>query len=161
MLFKKKLFSTCCKARNRFNHILPYFPIIIVTILSSLAVKAQQDSSVFHWPQGKQAAISLTFDDARESQVLVGTQLLNQYGIKATFFVVPSSVEKQLDGWKKAVASGHEIGNHTLTHPCTGNFDFSRKNALEDHTLNDMQNELTECNKRIKELLNVKPEVFA
>lgn len=135
--------------------------MLFLTIFSVTVVNAQKDSSRFKWPQGKQAALSISFDDARESQVTGGTQLLDQYGIKATFFVVPSSVEKQLDGWKKAVASGHEIGNHTLTHPCTGNFDFSRKNALEDHTLNDMQKELTECNKRIKELLGVKAEVFA
>lgn len=113
------------------------------------------------WPEGKQMAISLSFDDARESQVLLGTELLNQFGVKATFYVVPSSVKKQLEGWKKAVASGHEIGNHTLTHPCTGNFSWSRKNALEDYSLEKMRNELATCNKEIKDLLQVDSKVFA
>jgi peptidoglycan/xylan/chitin deacetylase (PgdA/CDA1 family) len=115
----------------------------------------------FSWPENKKMAISLTFDDARESQVIVGTQLLDQYGIKATFFVVPSSVEKQLDGWKKAVTNGHEIGNHSLVHPCSGNFVWSRNKALEDYTLKKMQKELIECNNRIEQLLHVKAEVFA
>ena len=106
-------------------------------------------------------ALSLTFDDARESQVLVGTKLLDQYGIKATFFVVPSAVEKQLAGWKKAVESGHEIGNHSLLHPCSANFAWSRNKALEDYTLKKMRLELLECNKRIEELLGVRAEVFA
>lgn len=150
--------SKCKHYKRRGSLLLSVFFSIV---LSATIAKAQQDSASFKWPQGKQAAISLSFDDARESQVIVGTKLLDQYDIKATFFVVPSSVEKQLDGWKKAVASGHEIGNHTLTHPCTGNFPFSRSNALEDHTLAQMQTELTECNKRIKDLLNVKAEVFA
>jgi peptidoglycan/xylan/chitin deacetylase (PgdA/CDA1 family) len=75
--------------------------------------------------------------------------------------VVPSAVEKQLEGWKNAVATGHEIGNHSLTHPCTGNFIWSRKNALEDYSLDQMRTELMECNRRITELLNVKAEVFA
>jgi len=130
-------------------------------ILLNNAVHAQQDSTVFSWPQGKRAAVSLTFDDARESQVIVGTQVLDQYGIKATFFVVPSSVQKQLEGWKKAVASGHEIGNHTLTHPCTHNFSWSRQNGLEEYTIERMQKEMVECNKMIQDLLHVKAEVFA
>ena len=138
----------------------PFFMLAIIMQLGEVVV-AQQDASPFAWPQGKRAAVSLSFDDARESQVIVGTRLLDQYGVKATFFVVPSGVEKQLEGWRKAVANGHEIGNHSLTHPCTGNFVWSRKNALEDYTLEQMRSQLTECNKRIQDLLNVKAEVFA
>ena len=129
----------------------------VLWCLSNNNLIAQQ----FSWPENKKMAISLTFDDARESQVIVGTQLLDQYGIKATFFVVPSSVEKQLDGWKRAVANGHEIGNHSLVHPCSSNFAWSRNKALEDYTLKKMQKELIECNNRIEQLLQVKTEVFA
>ena len=131
---------------------------IFILIFSFTAAQSQ---STFKWPEGKQAAISLSFDDARESQVLIGTNLLDQFGVKATFYVVPSSVKKQLTGWKNAVKSGHEIGNHSLTHPCMGNFSWSRKNALEDKTLEIMNYELTECNKQIKELLQVDSKVFA
>ena len=122
---------------------------------------SQQSPTLFSWPEGKQMAISLSFDDARESQVTGGTKLLDQYNIKATFYVNPGGVEKQLAGWRNAVANGHEIGNHTLTHPCTGNFSWSRNNALEDHTLKSMKKEIVACNKRIAELLHVKAEVFA
>ena len=132
--------------------------IIAILILLNNAIHGQ---STFAWPDGKQAAISLTFDDARESQVIVGTKLLDQYGIKATFFVVPGAVEKQLEGWKKAVAAGHEIGNHSMLHPCSGNFAWSRNKALEDYTLKKMRTELQQCNDRIQELLGVKAEVFA
>ncbi len=81
--------------------------------------------------------------------------------MKATFYIVPSSVEKRLDGWKKAVASGHEIGNHTLSHPCSGNFAWSRMKALEEYTLDKMRAEMEGCNRRTKELLGVTPETFA
>ena len=37
------------------------------------------------WPEGKTAALSLTFDDARLSQVDQGLPLLDSYGVKATF----------------------------------------------------------------------------
>ena len=59
------------------------------------------------WPAGKSVAVSLTFDDGRFSQVDAGTPLLDKYGVKATFFLVPSAAQQLLAGWKKATASGH------------------------------------------------------
>jgi peptidoglycan/xylan/chitin deacetylase (PgdA/CDA1 family) len=132
--------------------------LFIGFVLLPQYTNAQQS---FSWPEGKQMAMSLSFDDARESQVTIGTSLLDQYGVKATFYVVPSTVKKQLTGWKAAVKNGHEIGNHSLTHPCTGNFGWSRKNALEDYSLDRMRYELQECNRQIKELLQVDSKVFA
>jgi peptidoglycan/xylan/chitin deacetylase (PgdA/CDA1 family) len=115
--------------------------IIAIIMLSSKVTSAQQmNTASFAWPESKQAALSLSFDDARMSQVDSGTSLLDQFGIKATFFVVPSDVEERIDGWRQAVTNGHEIGNHTLTHPCTGNFSWSRKNALENYNLHSIRN---------------------
>ena len=115
----------------------------------------------FAWPDGKQVALSLSFDDARASQVQGGTALLDKYGVKATFYLVPSSAERQLDGWRRAAAGGHEIGNHSLNHPCSGNFAWSRSKALEDYTLDQIERELTDANRRITELLGVTPASFA
>ena len=113
------------------------------------------------WPDGKKAALSLTFDDARESQVEQGTALLDKYGVKATFYVVPDRMTPVLDGWKAAVENGHEIGNHTIYHPCTGNFDWIRDHALEDYTLASMRNELIEANQKIEEMIGVTPTSYA
>jgi peptidoglycan/xylan/chitin deacetylase (PgdA/CDA1 family) len=115
----------------------------------------------FRWPAGKQAALSLTFDDARLSQIDTGLALLDKYGIKATFYVSVDNLEKRLEGWKRAVASGHEIGNHSRTHPCTGNYEFSLKNALEDYTLPMMEKELDGASADIQRLLGVTPVTFA
>jgi hypothetical protein len=115
----------------------------------------------FNWPEGKRAAISLSFDDARASQVSRGIPILDEYGVKATFFVLVEPMEKQLDGWKKAVADGHEIGNHSLVHACSGNFPFSRDKALEDYTLGQMRRELRQANDTIESLLGVRPVSFA
>jgi peptidoglycan/xylan/chitin deacetylase (PgdA/CDA1 family) len=136
----------------------PLFPLAL--LLSGLAF-AQQPSTNFTWPEGKRAALSLSFDDARQSQVDVGVALLDKHKVKATFYVVPSAVELRLEGWKKVVASGHEIGNHSLNHPCTGNFPWSRQKALEDYTVEKMRDELKQANRRIKELLGVTAESFA
>ena len=79
--------------------------------------KTTQGKSDFQWPEGKKMALSLSFDDARLSQVDNGIPLLDKYGIKATFYVSLGDMIKRLEGWKKAVKSGHEIGNHSLHHP--------------------------------------------
>jgi len=114
----------------------------------------------FIWPDGKRAAVSLTFDDARPSEIDNGLDILDRYGVKATFYVIPSNVEKRLAGWKKAVANGHEIGNHTLTHPCSGNYLWVRK-ALENCTFETMEQEMEEANTAIQRLLGVTPTTFA
>lgn len=113
------------------------------------------------WPNGARAALSLSFDDARASQVDTGLAVLDALGARVTFFVVPSAVEPRLPGWRQAVAAGHEIGNHSLTHPCSGNFPWARQKALEEFTLERMRRELVDTNARVKELLGVTPETFA
>jgi peptidoglycan-N-acetylglucosamine deacetylase len=135
--------------------------ILLTVLLLSFIAFAQQPSTNFTWPDGKRAALSLSFDDARQSQVDVGVALLDKHKVKATFYVVPSAVERRLEGWKKVVANGHEIGNHSLNHPCTGNFEWSRQKALEDYTIEKMRDELQQANRRIRELLGVTAESFA
>lgn len=66
-----------------------------------------------------------------------------------------------MDAWKKAAANGHEIGNHTVTHPCSGNFPFSREKALENYTLDQMRAELRQASDTIESLLGVRPVSFA
>jgi len=135
-------------------------PVIGILLLAK-TLMAQEAKTAFIWPEGKQIAISLSFDDARASQVDAGTALLDQYGVKATFYVVPNSVKQRLEGWKKAAATGHEIGNHSYNHPCTGNFPWSRQKAIENYTLKTMKKELVLANQEIENLLGVKSEVFA
>jgi peptidoglycan/xylan/chitin deacetylase (PgdA/CDA1 family) len=134
---------------------------VVVLFLFNFLSLAAQDTIHFSWPEGYRMALSLTFDDGRNSQVDIGTPLFDKYDVKATFLVVPGSVEQRLSGWKKAVDSGHEIGNHSTFHPCSGNFLWSRKNALEDYSLEKMHQELLFTNQKIYQLLGVTPEVFA
>lgn len=118
-------------------------------------------STRFPWPEGKRAAVSLTFDDARPSQVDVGVPILNEYGVRATFYVSPGRVPERLNAWKLAVAAGHEIGNHSMRHPCTGNFPWSRDKALEEYTLTQMAKELDQASVEIEKLLGVRAVTFA
>lgn len=133
-----------------------------VTLLIAAALPAfAADVPPFAWPDGKQAAVSLSWDDARDSQATIGLPLLDKYGIKGTFFIIPENAEKQPGEWKKALQNGHEIGNHTLDHPCTGNLDFAAQKALEDYSLEKINDDITTANKQISALLGVTPVSFA
>jgi peptidoglycan-N-acetylglucosamine deacetylase len=142
------------------HNLLQLIMLSVMIMLHNISYGQQSDRPIV-WPEGKKVAVSLSFDDGRMSQVDRGTTLLDQYGVKATFYLVPGAVEQRLEGWKKATASGHEIGNHSLNHPCTGNFPWARQKALENYTLEQMRAELVDANKKIETLLGVKPEVFA
>ena len=128
--------------------------------VSQPAVQNDVTKSQF-WPERKRAAVSLSFDDARVSQIDIGLPMLKKAGLKVTFFAQPRGVEQRLQGWKQAIADGHEIANHSLTHPCTGNYAFSRNNALEDYNLKKMAEQLDGNNDQLLKLLGVKPRTFA
>jgi peptidoglycan-N-acetylglucosamine deacetylase len=143
--------------------IILYFTMIFSLSFGQLYQSAGsgQPKKIFQWPEGKQMAISLTFDDARLSQVDKGIPLLDKYGVKGTFYVSPPSVLKRLDAWKLAVKNGHDIGNHTLLHACTGNFDWSRGRAIEDYSLTRMKAEIDSASQFIIKMLGTVPVSFA
>jgi peptidoglycan-N-acetylglucosamine deacetylase len=124
------------------------------------AMAAPQVASAYPWPQGKRCAVSLSFDDARASQIDVGLALFDKLGIQATWYVLPRAVEGKLAGWKQMVAMGQEIGNHSLTHPCTVNYGIGSK-GLERFTLAEMAANLDEAGLQIQEMLGVQARSFA
>jgi peptidoglycan/xylan/chitin deacetylase (PgdA/CDA1 family) len=128
--------------------------------LSEYSCKASFGSG-HTWPRDKRAGLSLTFDDARPSQVDRGTPVLDRYGIKATFYALPSMLRYRPQGWKEAVAAGHELGNHTVSHPCSRNFPFSRENALEDYTLESLEEELIQASEALEMFTGQRPTSFA
>jgi len=132
-----------------------------LTLIILLLLPLQQGTQPFSWPDGKRVALSLSFDDARLSQIDVGLPLFERLGAKATFYLVPSTAERRLDGWKKAAAAGHEIANHTLNHPCSGNFPWSREKALEKYSMEKMRDELVGANAKIETMLGVRSVSFA
>lgn len=121
------------------------------------------DPSGFLWPNGAEMALSLTFDDGRPTQVTHAIPLLDAFDVKATFYSQPENLRNELAGWRRAVAVGHEIGNHTVGHPCTGNFAWVRYDGvvLESYDLERMRAEIVQANDEIEEMLGVRPVSFA
>ena len=78
-------------------------------------------SQSFKWPDGKKAAIVLTYDDGINSQLQIAIPQLNKAGFKGTFFIDGSMPDSEILEWRKAAEEGHELANHTLYHPCSMN----------------------------------------
>lgn len=62
--------------------------------------------------------ISISFDAAWGGDKTLGIlELLDEYNIKTTFFLVDIWTQKYPELVKEIVARGHEIGNHSTSHP--------------------------------------------
>jgi peptidoglycan/xylan/chitin deacetylase (PgdA/CDA1 family) len=87
-----------------------------------LAWAVRGRSSTFFGPSlwrgtAARPAIALTFDDGPSEGTARVLELLERYRVPATFFQIGVNVER-LPGMARAVvAAGHEIGNHSHTHP--------------------------------------------
>jgi peptidoglycan/xylan/chitin deacetylase (PgdA/CDA1 family) len=99
------------------------------------------------WPHDARAAVSLTYDDALDSQLANAVPALDERGLHATFFLTGASdsVKNSRDRWVAAAQTGHELAVHTMFHPCPKSYDWVPKGgALEDYTLERMAKELDE-----------------
>ena len=65
----------------------------------------------------KEKSVFLTFDDGPIPEVTPWVlDLLDQYEIKATFFMVGDNVRKHPETFQEVIKRGHSVGNHTMQH---------------------------------------------
>lgn len=116
---------------------------------------------------GKKAAIVITYDDAIDQHLDNAAPVLNSLGLKATFYVTAfsQSVQNRLNDWKKLPLKGHELGNHTLFHPCVGNMPgrewVSKTNDLNNYSVQRMENEMRMTNLFLQSLDGKTKRTFA
>ena len=82
--------------------------------------------------------VALTFDDGPEepyTRELLG--VLEHHQVKATFFFVGKKIEKYPDLTRLVYAQGHELGNHSYSHPhlIFKTFSFIREQILKTDEL--------------------------
>ncbi|MDR7294956.1 peptidoglycan/xylan/chitin deacetylase (PgdA/CDA1 family) [Pelomonas aquatica] len=93
----------------------------MLVALLGLVVSLAAHAAPFVWPNGAQAAVTLGYDDALDSQLDHAIPALNQRGLRASFYIPingPTLPARQHE-WKAAAAAGHELGNHSLFHGCS------------------------------------------
>ena len=113
------------------------------------------ETSSFPWPDGFKAAVSLTFDDGVASQHETVIPMLNKRGMCGTVYLTMadgSSFYTAKERWRDAVAAGHEMGNHSMTHPCCRNL-WVAPNGLntDTMTLEQMEGQIVEAKRRLED----------
>jgi len=91
-----------------------------ILLLSIIATSCAQTEEAFTWPNGSKSAITLTYDDGLPSHINIVAPSLKKHHFKASFFPTLSSpsLYNDMDKWRNLVTQGHELGNHTMYHPC-------------------------------------------
>lgn len=126
--------------------------LIAVLLLSLLTphASAELPLGVYRNQQNEPSKIALTFDDGphpRYTREIL--DILDEYGVKATFFFVGENVYYYPEAAREVAARGHEIGNHTYTHPSAVK---TGEQALRD--------ELRACEDMVKNVTGQTPKLF-
>jgi hypothetical protein len=108
----------------------------------------------------------LTFDDGLPDHLRRAAPLLDERGLRGTFYLCPKGddLAKRLEPWCAVFDAGHEIGNHSLSHTCSRNFQPANDPGpvgLEHTTLAEMEADLTEAERRLQELFPADGRSFA
>ena len=82
------------------------------------------------WRMDKnEKSVYLTFDDGPIPVITPWVlDLLDKYGIKATFFMVGDNIRKHPEEFRMVVERGHRLGNHTFNH--IRGFEYLSQNYL-------------------------------
>ena len=127
----------------------------LILLLGLNGVQAQEKhSESFAWPEGKKAAVCLTYDDGLDCHLDVAAPALERHGFRGTFYVTGNSASlySRTGEWRAMAIRGHELGNHTLFHPCHGStYDWVKPEYdLDSYTLERLLSELFKANSLLK-----------
>lgn len=105
------------------------------------------------WQQPYRAAISLTFDDGMHSQREYAVPMLEKHGMRGTFYLNPTDIAQLTNSWVPVQKAGHEIGNHTVSHPCGLNIrtEWQMGRHLADWSLAQIEEDIAIAQQRIQE----------
>jgi peptidoglycan/xylan/chitin deacetylase (PgdA/CDA1 family) len=96
------------------------------------------------------AQMALTYDDGpNDPHTLRLLDVLAKHNARATFFLIGRYVRQRPEIARAIQSAGHEIGNHTDSHP---NLIFLSAAKLRQ--------QLEDCNKALEDALGIKPTLF-
>ena len=117
--------------------------------------------------KGKKCAVVLTYDDALNVHLDNAVTLLDSLSLKGTFYIAGSfeGFKNRMGEWKKAAAHGHELGNHTLFHPCDASLPgrswVNPENDLSKYSLKRITDEIRLTNTLLESVDGKKNRTFA
>ena len=117
--------------------------------------------------KGKKCAVVLTYDDALNVHLDNAITLLDSLSLKGTFYIAGSfpGFKNRMNEWKRAADRGHELGNHTLFHPCDASLPgrswVNPENDLSKYTLKRITDEIRLTNTLLESVDGKKQRTFA
>jgi len=84
---------------------------------ATIAVRSQWLGRTYWRGRGDTNAVALTFDDGPSPDTERILDVLAKYKVSATFFMVGREVESFPGIAQRVLAEGHEVGNHSYSHP--------------------------------------------
>lgn len=116
---------------------------------------------------GKKTAVVLTYDDALNVHLDNVIPALDSLSLKGTFYLTSSSdaSRNRVNDWRKAAVNGHELGNHTVYHPCDasgpGMSWVKPEYDLSKYSMAQIQSEIKMCNAFLKAIDGKNKRTFA
>lgn len=136
--------------KKLFIIILSFLLLYIINIINQKTFEENTLNVVYNIENNNtKRYVALTFDDGPSIKTIELVNLLKKYKIKATFFLLGERVNYYLDSVEYIKEMGHEIGNHSYTHP-----DF--KNL----TINEIQTEVEKTQEAIYKVTKTLPKLF-
>ncbi len=117
--------------------------------------------------QNRKCAVSLTYDDALNVHLDTVVPHLDSLGFRGTFYLSGffPSFRNRATEWRRVAERGHELGNHTLFHPCDGTSPgrewVKPDYALEHYTVTRLLDEIAMANVLLKTLDGRETRTFA
>jgi polysaccharide deacetylase family sporulation protein PdaB len=114
---RSSFFGGCGVGQNRY-----FLAFMAFLVLSPIGYNcfAQEVPKIYHSGYGGAGmnAIALTFDDGPHPEVTPRVlDILRSQGVRATFFVLGNKVKQYPEIARRIVAEGHQIANHSYSHP--------------------------------------------
>ncbi|MBO4433503.1 MAG: polysaccharide deacetylase family protein, partial [Clostridia bacterium] len=120
-------------------------------VVTSVSAFAGADKKLpIYCVDSKDKKIAISFDAAwgnDDTSTLI--EILKEYDVPATFFVVGAWVDKYPESVKELSDAGHQVQNHSNTHP-----------YMTSLSRMQMADELTACNEKIKAITGITPTLF-
>lgn len=139
--------------------------VLSVFILSVIGLAPGNAQAQFKWPGNARAAVCFTYDDGLDGHLDIAVPQLDEFGFKGTFYATGNSesLYNRMDEWRQIARNGHELGNHTLFHPCDGrrNTWVKPEYDLNKYTLDQIMSELQVANLLLKAIDGNEQRTFA
>lgn len=124
--------------------------VLGVTIHSMNAFANPRKLPIYCVDRGDEKVVNVSFDAAwgnEQTQDLLN--ILAEHDVKSTFFLVGFWAEKYPESVKAIFEAGHDVGNHSDTHP-----------HMPKLTPEKIKQEIEECNTKIERVTGARPTLF-